>query len=185
MQASSVPADKTEEIAPDVSAFGSDQRPLRETPGKLLPSDSHETDQNAESFRTKIARDSKKRKENPPLLLDDLRELGMYGELSEDQRHITMPFEDVHRLVTTMRMTEVILNERIQNKRKAKLEFLRSQLDASECNNMPALLTELERTKAALKQKYSFQQVGVFGNEPVIELEGIIHFETLLLARAI
>ena len=109
----------------------------------------------------------------------------MYGELSEDQSHVTMPFEDVHRLVTTMRMTEVILNERIQNKRKAKLEFLTSQLDASECNNMPALLVELERTKAALKQKYSFQQVGVFGNEPVIELEGIIHFETLLLARAI
>jgi hypothetical protein len=24
-----------------------------------------------------------------------------------------MPFEDVHRLVTTMRMTEVILNDRI------------------------------------------------------------------------
>ena len=109
----------------------------------------------------------------------------MYGELSEDQRHITMPFEDVHRLVTTMRMTEVILNERIQYKRKAKLDFLTSQLNASECNNMPALLAELEKTKAALKQKYSFQQVGVFGNEPVIDLEGIIHFETLLLARAI
>ncbi len=56
----------------------------------------------------------------------------MFGELSEDQSHITMPFEDVHRLVTTMRMTEVILNERIQNKRKAKLEFLTSQLNASE-----------------------------------------------------
>jgi hypothetical protein len=185
MQSSSVSADKAEEIAPDVSAFGSDQRPLRETPGSLLPRDSHETDQNAKNFLTKMTRDSDKRKENPPLLLNDLRELGMYGELSEDQRHITMPFEDVHRLVTTMRMTEVILNERIQNKRKAKLEFLMSQLDASECNNMPALLAELERTKAALKQKYSFQQVGMFGDEPVIDLEGIIHFETLLLARAI
>ncbi len=84
MQTSSITADKSEEIAPDVSAFGSDQRPLRETPGKLLPSDSHETDQNAENFLTKITRDSKKRKENPPLLLDDLRELGMYGEFSED-----------------------------------------------------------------------------------------------------
>ena len=86
----------------------------------------------------------------------------MFGELSEDQSHITMPFEDVHRLVTTMRMTEVILNERIQIKRKAKLEFLTSQLNASECDNMSALLAELERTKAALKQKYSFQQVGMF-----------------------
>jgi hypothetical protein len=48
-----------------------------------------------------------------------------------------------------------------------------------------ARLAELKRTKAALKQKYSFQQVGVFGDEPVIDLEGIIHFETLLLARAV
>jgi hypothetical protein len=102
----------------------------------------------------------------------------MYGELSEDQLHITIPFENVHRPVTTMRMTEVILNERIQNKRKAKLQFLTAQLDASECDNMPALLAELERTKAALGQKYSFQQVGVFGDEPVTDLEGIIHFET-------
>ena len=139
MRASSVPAGKAEEIAPDVSAFGSDQRPLREPPGMLFPDDSHETDQNAKNFLTRIARDSEKRKENPPLLLEDLKELGMYGDLSEDQRHITMPFEDVHRLVTTMRMTEVILNERIQNKRRAKLEFLKSQLNASECNNMSAL----------------------------------------------
>ena len=36
MQTSSVLADKSEEIAPDISTFGSD-RPLRETPGKLLP----------------------------------------------------------------------------------------------------------------------------------------------------
>ena len=66
MQTSSVTADKSEEIAPDVSAFGSDQRPLRETPGSLLPRDSHETDQNAKSFLTKMTRDSDKRKENPP-----------------------------------------------------------------------------------------------------------------------
>ena len=109
----------------------------------------------------------------------------MYGELSEDQSHVTMPFEDVHRLVTTVRLTEVILSERIQNKRRAKEEFLKAQLNASECNNMQALLVELERTKAALKQKYSFQSIGIFGDEPVIELEGIILFETLLLARAV
>ena len=185
MQTSSVTTDKSEEIVPDVSSLGSDQRPLREIPGQLFPTDSHETDEHAKRFLAKLSSDSKKRNQKPSLLLDDLRELGMFGELSEDQNHITMPFEDVHRLVTTMRMTEVILNERIQCKRKAKLDFLTSQLNASECNNMPALLAELEKTKAALKQKYSFQQVGVFGNEPVIELEGIIHFETLLLARAI
>ena len=99
MPTSSVLADESEELAPDISAFGSD-RPLRETSGSLLPNDSEETNQSAKDFFAKITRDSDKRNQNPPLLLDDLRELGMYGELSEDQRHITMPFEDVHRLVT-------------------------------------------------------------------------------------
>ncbi len=86
---------------------------MREPEGTYFTADSHETDVNATKFLTKLTRDSLKRKENPPLLLDDLRELGIYGELSEDQGHITMPFEDVHHLVTTMRMAEVILNERI------------------------------------------------------------------------
>ncbi len=58
----------------------------------------------------------------------------MYGELSEDQSRVTMPFEDVHRLVTTMRMAEIILNERIQNKRKVKFELLKAQLDAGNCD---------------------------------------------------
>ncbi len=185
MQSSSVPAVKAEETVSVGSAFGSDGRPLRDPQGTLFPDDSHEIDQNAKKFLAKLNRDSEKRNQNPPLILDDLKGLGMYGELSDDQRHITMPFEDVHRLVTTMRMTEAILNERIQNKRNAKLEFLKAQLNASECNNMQALLAELERTKTVLKQKYSFQSVGIFGDELVIELEGIILFETLLLARAV
>ena len=119
MPTSSVLADKAEEIVPDVSAFGSDQRPLREIPGQLFPTDSHETDEHAKKFLAKFSSDSKKRNQKPSLLLDDLRELGMFGELSEDQSHITMPFEDVHRLVTTMRMTEVILNERIQKQEES------------------------------------------------------------------
>ncbi len=77
------------------------------------------------------------------------------------------------------------MNERIQNKRKAKLELLKAQLNASNCNNVPAVIVELEKAKAALLQKYSFQSVGMFGDEPVIDLEGIIYFKTLLLARAI
>ncbi len=129
MQSSSIEAEKAEEFVSNGSTTGSDGRPLREPEGTYFPADSHETDENAKRFLTKLSRDSEKRIETPPLLLDDLRELGMYGELSEDQRHITMPFEDVHRLVTTMRMTEIILNERIQNKRKAKLELLKAQLN--------------------------------------------------------
>ena len=153
--------------------------------GSYFPDDSHETDKNASKFLIKTSRDSEKRFENPSLLLEDLRGLGMYGELSEDQGHVTMPFKDVHRLVTTMRMAEVILNERIQNRRKAKLDLLTAQLNASDCENTSALLVQLERAKAALAQKYSFQSVGMFGDEPIIDLEGVVYFETLLLARSI
>ncbi len=32
-----------------------------------------------------------------------------------------------------------------------------------------------------IAQKYSFQSVGMFGDEPVIDLEGVVYFETLLL----
>ncbi len=117
--------------------------------GTYFPADSHETDENVRKFLTKLSRDSEKRLENPSLLLEDFRGLGMYGELSEDQSRVTMPFEDVHRLTTTMRMAEIILNERIQNKRKAKLELLKAQLNASNCNNMPALLVELESERIA------------------------------------
>jgi hypothetical protein len=185
MQSSSVAAEKAEEFVSRETAIGSDGRPLREPEGTYFPADSHETDGNVRKFLTKLSRDSEKRTANPSLLLDDLSGLGMYGELSEDQSHVTMPFEDVYRLSTTMRMAEIILNERVQNKRKAKLELLKAQLNASNCTNVSALLVELERTKAALKQKYSFQSVGMFGDEPVIDLEGIVYFETLLLARAV
>ncbi len=39
------------------------------------------------------------RTHNRPLLLDDLKELGMVGELSEDSKFVTMSFEDCQRLV--------------------------------------------------------------------------------------
>ena len=50
---------------------------------------------------------------------------------------------------------------------------------------MAALLVQLERAKAALAQKYSFQLVGMFGDDHALDLEGVIYFETLLLARTI
>jgi hypothetical protein len=73
-----------------------------------------------------------------------------------------MAFEDVHRLVTTMRMAEVILNERVQTRRKAKMTQIKSQLDAEHCPNMSALLAELEKAKTTLTQKYSFRSIGAF-----------------------
>jgi hypothetical protein len=105
MQSSSVPAEKAEETVSDSSPFGSDGRPLREPKGTFFPDDSHETDQNARKFLARFTRDSKKRNQNPSLLLNDLKGLGMCGELSDDQRYLTMSFEDGHRLITTMRMT--------------------------------------------------------------------------------
>ncbi len=185
MQSSSVAAEKVEETVPDGTAVGSDGRPLLNTKGAYFPDDSHETDEDARKFLTKTSRDSEKRFENSSLLLEDLRGLGMYGELSEDRSHITMPFKDVHSLVTTMRKSEIILNERIQNKRKVKLELLKTQLDAGDCENMPALLVQLERAKAALAQKYSFQSVGMFGDDHALDLEGVIYFETLLLVMTL
>jgi hypothetical protein len=185
MQSSSSVTGQVGEIISDGTATGSDGRPLPEPKGTYFPADSHGTDENARKFLSRLSCDSEKRFQNPSLLLEDLKGLGKYGELSEDQNHVTMPFKDVHHLVTTMRLTEIILNERIQNKRKVKLELLKAQLDAGYCDNIPALLVELERAKAALAQKYSFHSVGMFGDEPVIDLEGIVYFETLLIARTI
>jgi hypothetical protein len=86
----------------------------------------------------------------------------MTGDLSRDERYLSLPFEDVHRLVTTMRMAEVILNERVHNRRKAKISQIKTQLDAEHCPNMSALLVELERAKQALTQKHSFHSIGAF-----------------------
>ena len=113
MQSSSSVGEQAGEIVSDGTAIGSDGRPLLETKGTYFPADSQETDENVRKFLTKLSHDSEKRLENPSLLLEDLKGLGMYGELSEDQNHAIMPFKDVHRLVTTMRMAEIILNERI------------------------------------------------------------------------
>ncbi len=60
-----------------------------------------------------------------------------------------MPFEDVHRLVTTMRMAELILNDRFfQVNRKEKMAAIKTQLDAEHCPNMTALLAEFHKAKA-------------------------------------
>jgi hypothetical protein len=78
MQSSSVTAEKAEETVSDGTAIGSDGRPLREPEGAYFPANSRETDENAKTFLTKLSRDSEKRFENPSLLLEDLRGLGMY-----------------------------------------------------------------------------------------------------------
>ncbi len=109
----------------------------------------------------------------------------MAGDLSDDCQYLTLPFEDVYRLVTTMRMAELILNERVQNSRKAKLARIKTQLDAERCPNMPALLVELERAKQALTQKHSFHLIGAF-EAYAQDFEGDILLETMMIiARAV
>jgi hypothetical protein len=122
--------------------------------------------------------------QDPSLLLDDLKEFGTAGDLSDDGQHLTMAFEDIHRLVTTMRMAEVILNERVQTRRKAKIAQIKSQLDAEHCPNMSALLAELEKAKTALTQKYSFHSIGAF-DAGTYDFEGDILLETMMIARAV
>ncbi len=130
---------------------------------QLIPS--HETDERAKRVLADLQREQKSRVQNPSLLLDGLRELGMYGELSDDNCHINMPFEDVHRLVKTMRMAELILNDRVQTDRKEKMAEIKAQLDAKHCPNITALLAEFHKAKDALTQKHSFRSIAAFVRE--------------------
>jgi hypothetical protein len=120
--------------------LGSDGRPLHEPEGNIFLTDSHESDKNTKKILTGLQREMPSRFQDRSLLLEDLKELGMAGELSDDSQHLTMAFEDVHRLVTTMRMAEVILNERVQNSRKkAKINRIKTQLIFSHPNPFDAL----------------------------------------------
>ena len=89
---SEVEVEKAGETASEVNAVGSDGRPLHEPEGIYFPTDSHKTDENAKKLLTRLFRDSEKRIRNPPLLLGDLRGLGMCGDLSDDHRLVTMSF---------------------------------------------------------------------------------------------
>jgi hypothetical protein len=141
--------------------LGLDGRPSsrKEIYSPLTITNSHESDKTAKKLLTGLQREMTSRFQDRPLLLEELKGLGMAGNLSDDGQHLTVAFEDVHCLVTTMRMAEVILNERVQNSRKAKIAQIKTQLDAEHCPNMSALLVELDRAKQALMQKYSFQRL--------------------------
>jgi hypothetical protein len=184
MQKSSSVEEESREFGSKEQTLGSDGRPLFEPTGLFFPTDSHETDDRAKRVLADLQREQKSRVQNPSLLIDDLRELGMYGELSDDNCHINMPFEDVHRLVTTMRMAELILNDRVQVNRKDKMAEIKTQLDADHCPNVAALLAEFHKIKAALTQKRSFRSIGAFEAD-AYNLEGLIIFETMMLTRAI
>jgi hypothetical protein len=146
--------------------------------------DAPEMDSRVQTVLRELGRFRDSRTHNRPLLLDDLKELGMVGELSEDSKFVTMSFEDCQRLVMTMRMTELILNDTVQSSRHYKIERIKSQLDAEHCANMPALLREIEKARYDLTQKHSFQSVGVFG-PGMYTLGGFILFETMMITKGI
>ena len=82
-----------------------------------------------------------------------------------------------------MRMANVILNERVQVKRRAKMNEITDQLDAKNCPNVQSLLVELEKAKYELTLNHSFQSMGDFEGV-ACTLEGSVLFETLLISRA-
>jgi hypothetical protein len=71
-----------------------------------FPADSPEMDSRVKMVLNELGRFRDSRTHNRSLLLDDLKELGMAGELYEDSEFVTTSFEDSHRLVMTMRMAE-------------------------------------------------------------------------------
>ncbi len=148
----------------------------------VLPHNCQETDDHAQKILDSLQRGRESRIQNHSLIIDDLKEIEMFGELSEDHDYNTMPFEDVHRLVTTMRMANVILNERVQTRRRAKLNEIKDRLDAKHCPNMQALLVELEKAKYELTLNHSFQSMGDFEGI-ACTLEGSVLFETLAISR--
>ena len=164
--------------------LGSDGRSLREPEESIFPTDSHESDATAKKLLPGLQYEMNSRFQDRSLLLHDLEELGMVGDFSHDERYISLPFEDVHRLVTTMRMAELILNERVQTRRKAKIAKIKAQLDAEHCPNMSALVVELEKAKQSLTQKHSFHSIGAF-EASSHDFEGDILLETMMIARAV
>jgi hypothetical protein len=130
-----------------------------------FPADSPEMDSPAKTVLRELGRFRDSRTHNRPSLLDELKELGMAGELSEDSEFVTMSFEDSQRLVMTMRMAELILNDTVQSDRKDKIARIKTQLDAEHCPDMSALLQEMEKARYDLTQKHSFQSVSFLNQE--------------------
>ena len=125
----------------------------------LFPAEPSKFDSRAKRVLKELDRFRNSRTHNRPMLLDDLKELGMAGELSDDSKFVTMSFEDNHRLVMTMRMAELILNDTVHSDRKHKIAQIKAQLDAEHCPSMSTLLQEIERAQYDLTQKHSFQSV--------------------------
>ncbi len=150
----------------------------------LSPATPSEKNSHTNRVINNLGRYQNSRIQQPSLLLEDLQELGMAGELSEDTKFVTTSFEDIHRLVTTMRMAELILNDSVHSDHKERIEQIKIQLDAEHCPNMESLLREMKKAKHDLIPKHSFQSVGVF--EPgLCGLDDFVLFETMMILKGI
>ncbi len=58
-------------------------------------------------------------------------------------------------------MANVILNEHVNFRRRAKLNEIKDQLDVKNCSNAQSLLVELEKAKYELTLNHSFQSMGI------------------------
>jgi hypothetical protein len=131
---------------------------LDETLVPLVPVDCQETKDRAQRILEGLQHDRDSRVQNHSLFLEDLKELGILGGSSEDNKYISMPFEDVHRLVTTMKMAEFILNERIQARRKAKLDISSFNLMRNTVLTcLRCLLKSREQSTSSLESTHSNQ----------------------------
>jgi hypothetical protein len=162
MQTKSPLDKKAREASSDEHQVGPDGRYLFEQAGPIFPTDTLKTDDRAKKVLADLQREQQSRVQSPSLLMNDLKELGMYGELSDDNCYTNMPFEDVHRLVMTMRMAELILNDRFQSNLKDKMAQIKAQLDDDCGHSTAALLAEFHKAEAMLTQKHSFRSIGAF-----------------------
>jgi hypothetical protein len=92
--------------------------------------------------------------------------------------------EDLHRLVTTMKMAELILNDAAHSERKARIDRMKVQLDAENCPDMRTLLVQMEKARHDLTRKHTFQSMGFF-EQGMLNLEGFILFETMMIVKGI
>jgi hypothetical protein len=61
----------------------------------LVPPNCEETDDCAQKILDNLQRGRESRIQNHSLIIDDPKDLGMFGELAEDHNYVTMLFEDV------------------------------------------------------------------------------------------
>ncbi len=77
MQQKSSVDENSREASSEERPVEPDGRYLSDLPGRCFPTDTHETDARAKKVLADLQREQQSRVQNPSLLIDDLKELGM------------------------------------------------------------------------------------------------------------